>query len=289
MDIIAAEIHRVKLNEEDSAIETSHEFIKFQDEGESIGAIALTHNENIVLACTKYGVTTANFETKNFNYILKYPKHHLQLRSNDGIIDPWGHLWIGTMNDFHVGSVKPEGSLYRINCHDLSITEMLTECSIPNGLAFSSRGNKLFWTDSLTFTIWEFDYNHVTNTLSNRKEFINTNKLSELQKIKSPEPDGFTMNGKDEIYSTIYSLSKLLHFNSQGEIIEKFLIPAKNVTCATFGGRARTSLYITSAQIELNNLKGVNDKEGDLGGYLFKISCPQETCGVDKNIWGGKV
>lgn len=32
-----------------------------------------------------------------------------RLRSNDGAIDPEGRFWIGTMNDFCVGTPKPEG------------------------------------------------------------------------------------------------------------------------------------------------------------------------------------
>jgi hypothetical protein len=34
-----------------------------------------------------------------------------RLRSNDGAADPQGRFWIGTMNDFWVGSPKPEGEL----------------------------------------------------------------------------------------------------------------------------------------------------------------------------------
>lgn len=32
-----------------------------------------------------------------------------RLRSNDGNIDSKGRLWIGVMNDFHVGDPQPEG------------------------------------------------------------------------------------------------------------------------------------------------------------------------------------
>ncbi|GEQ71465.1 hypothetical protein JCM33374_g5149 [Metschnikowia sp. JCM 33374] len=143
VDIISAEVHRVSL-EDDSKLAETHETLKFAQPGESVGAVLLTKDPDTVLVCAKYGVARANFATQEFSYLLKYPlspESASKLRSNDGIIDPWGNLWIGLMNDFPTvkaqGKVEPDGLLYRISATDLSVKVMVEDALIPNGLAFS--------------------------------------------------------------------------------------------------------------------------------------------------------
>ena len=78
VDIIAAEIHRVCLKNP----EASHEVIKVSEPSESIGAIALTSNPDVLVACAKYGVGYANFQTGKFEYFLKYPHETIKSDSN---------------------------------------------------------------------------------------------------------------------------------------------------------------------------------------------------------------
>ncbi|KAK7679528.1 hypothetical protein QCA50_017429 [Cerrena zonata] len=280
VDIIRGEVHRVKLSrEEEEEIEKSHEVLKFEDGQESIGAIGLTNDDNIVIICAKYGICKGNFKKGEIEYIVEY--NHTQeqkkrLRSNDGIIDPWGHLWIGVMTDFPVAEqegVKPEGRLYRINCHDLTIETMVQDCFISNGLNFSFNGKKFYWTDSLTYKIWSFDYDYISNTLSNKQEFIN---MKTIETGESPEPDGLTIDKNDEIYSAIFSAGKIVHLNQQAEITEIFKLPTPKITCVTIGGSKNNQLFITSA------------KDGSLGGYLYKIQLNKSLNGKIKFVWGGK-
>lgn len=293
VDIIQAEVHRVSLSEEsEHHYERTHEVIKVPGSGESVGAIGLTSDDNIVIICAKYGVAKGNFTTGEVEYILKYnhtPEQAHRLRSNDGIIDPWGHLWIGVMNDFPITAaegVKPEGILYRVNCHDLSVTTMVTDVLISNGLAFSDDGKQLWWTDSLTHTIWQFDYDVVSNKLSNRRPFIETKKA--LPDFDSPEPDGLTTNTHDDIYSAVFGTSQVVHFDSKGQIVEKFDIPAKRPTCVIIG---KGRLFVTTAHEHHEDWSATidkNDLSGDLGGFLYQIKV-EGLEGKVKNVWGGQV
>lgn len=77
------------------------------DLGESIGALFLTKDVNIVMVCTKYGVAKGDFHAKPIDFVFKYPEDvalAARVRSNDGICDPWGNIWIGVMNDFPVAA-----------------------------------------------------------------------------------------------------------------------------------------------------------------------------------------
>ncbi|CAI5759468.1 unnamed protein product [Candida verbasci] len=285
VDIIQGQINRVFLDNL-SFIES----IKWDKSGESIGAITLTNDENIYLACSKSGLAYANFKIKKLTYFFKYPDSDFRLRSNDGIIDPFGNLWIGLMTDFDLsakeGGIKPEGKLYRIT-PDLKIDLMISDSLISNGLAFNSKGTEFYWTDSLTYTIWKFDYDVKSNKLSNKRPFFQS-KLH-FKEFESPEPDGLCITNGDEIYTTVFSTSTVVHLSKNGDILEKFEIDAKRVTCVTIGDN---SLYVTTGNLKLDDFKAEidsNDKSGDLGGFLFKIETGKPLNGQRKAIWGGKV
>lgn len=294
VDIINAEVHRVNLSRD--LVET-HEVLKFDDPAESIGAIGLTSDDNVIIICCKYGIAKGNFKTGALTYILEFNHNEEQryrLRSNDGIIDPWGHLWIGVMTDFPVtrkegGVKKPEGKLYRVDCHDLTIEEMISSSFISNGLNFSASGKKFYWTDSLTYKIWEFDYDYISNKLYNKKAFIDFKKL--FPGVDSPEPDGLAIDKNDEIYSTVFHTGQLLHFNNKGEVVEVFKLPCLRPTCVTIGGKNNNELFITSAHEDVmdpSKTIDADNKSGDLGGFLFRIKLDRNLNGKIKFVWGGK-
>ncbi|EMG45873.1 CGR1 Cell growth-regulated gene 1 protein [Candida maltosa Xu316] len=284
VDIIVGEVHRVQLDTE------THDSLKWDSQEESIGAIGLTTDPTILLVCGKYGIGYANFNTHKIEYFFKYPhENSARLRSNDGIVDPWGNLWIGVMTDFPYGDVQKEGKLYRIT-PDLKIDTMVDGAFIPNGLAFNERGDEFYWTDSLTYTIWKFDYDHETNTLSNRREFINLKDF--YPDCESPEPDGFVMTNNGEIYTCVFSTSTILHVDNQGKEVERIKLPAKRITCATIGGEKGDELFVTTAHLEHDNLQAVvdvSDTSSDLGGFIFRLKTGTDLNGQKKNIWGGKV
>ncbi|ODV78974.1 Gluconolactonase putatively [Suhomyces tanzawaensis NRRL Y-17324] len=287
VDIIAGEVHRVFLSQEGSH---HHQVLKHHDPQESVGAIALTSNDNVVLVCGKYGVAKGDFSTGQIEaYFFKYPHDGTRLRSNDGIVDPWGHLWIGVMTDFPFEPVKPEGRLYRINCHDLTIDTMIEDTRISNGLSFSANGKHLFWTDSLTFTVWQYDYDYITNTLSNKRPFLATTALFEGANV--PEPDGLCMDKQGHVYLAMFNGSCVVHVDERGQLVEKIGLPALRITSVTVGGKNSDELYITTAHAKLADAGAVidaADTSGDLGGFLFKYTCGRRLNGQIKNTWGGR-
>lgn len=199
------------------------------------------------------------------------------------------------MTDFPVSvienGVKQEGKLYRVNCHDLTIETMIDSCFISNGLNFSHNGKKFYWTDSLTHTIWSFDYDYISNKLYNKQPFIEAKKIECLKNFESPEPDGLSIDKNDEIYSAVFSTSKILHFNNDGEVIEIFNIPAERPTCVTIGGKNNDELFITTANekhVDSNHNIDSGDLSGDLGGFLFRIKLNKNLNGKIKSVWGGK-
>lgn len=327
VDIIQAEVHRVFLdnietdpNSNSSNSSSCHEILKWDSSDESIGAICLTNNPNKLIICSKYGIAYGDFSNFTIEYFFKYPhtnniKEKLRLRSNDGIIDPWGNLWIGIMNDFSIGEnegIQPEGKLYRISIdhnnnnnnnnnnhdHDQLICDVMIENSlILNGLCFNNKGDEFYWTDSLTFKIWKFNYDKLTNKLINKSIFIDLKQF--YPNIEQPEPDGLIMTNNGEIYTCVFNSGTILHVDNQGKEIERINIPANRPTCITFGnGEKNNEMFITTGHLQLNDKNviidnNINDNDDnnddDLGGFLFKLKFDKNLNGQKKNIWGGKV
>lgn len=291
VDIISAEAHRVRLDDEN--LEHHHQVILLEDPKESIGAICLTKNDDVILMCCKYGVRTGNFVTGETKSLVDYnhsSEQKARLRSNDGIIDPQGNLWIGVMSDFTAGGVVPEGFLYRIDHKDLSIKVMVEGARIPNGLAFSGDAKRFYWTDSLTFTLWQFDYDPETATLSNRKACVEYKTL--LPELKEPAPDGLAMTDDGYIYQAVFSGSQVLKVTPDAKIHERYTLPASSVTSAGVGGKNDDILFITTATLdheENPNRPDATDKTGDLGGYLYQIRLDNKLKREAKYVWGGEV
>ncbi|CAD1811302.1 rRNA-processing protein [Candida parapsilosis] len=288
IDIIQGEVHRLSLDDLNQ-----HQVLKWSDSKESIGFIALTKKEDVVLVAAKSGLALGDFNKGTLTYFFKYPFTELEkirLRSNDGIIDPWGNLWIGVMTDFPISAkegVQPEGKLFRITS-DLEIDVMLENTKISNGMAFNDDGNEVYWTDSLNFTIYKFNYDHKTNKLTNKTAFIETKKVYPDE--NDPEPDGLVRTVNGDIYSAVFSTSTILHVNDKGQMLEKIKIPAKRCTCVTMGGPDDDDLYVTTGHLKLDDFDAkidADDMFGDLGGFLFKLKVGQR--GQKKNIWGGNV
>ncbi|CAH6723172.1 uncharacterized protein CLIB1444_13S01948 [[Candida] jaroonii] len=262
VDIRLAQLHRYKLDS------SKHEVLELP-EGESMGTMGFTSDNDVYLIGTKNGISRANFNTKEITFLKEYPTDNAKLRSNEGKVDPWGNMIIGTMCDFpYEHNMEPIGTLYRINSSlDMEILE--TDCFVPNGLGFNAEKTKFFWVDSETNTIFQYDYDPQTHEFSNKQPFF------KLVQFCEGAPDGMFLSTKEEFWVATFGGSCVLRINMKGELVQKFNIPAKQVTCMTIGGGY---LWINTCLIGSTDLKNKAEltTEGDLGGYLFKYKLDED-------------
>jgi sugar lactone lactonase YvrE len=67
-----------------------------------------------ILAGGKSGIYILERQTGKYKLLKRFydsEENDERLRSNDGNVDPQGRFWIGTMNDFWVGTPQAEGEL----------------------------------------------------------------------------------------------------------------------------------------------------------------------------------
>ncbi|CDR37499.1 CYFA0S01e11254g1_1 [Cyberlindnera fabianii] len=275
VDIIGGKVHRVKLpltsadeytEEENANVRESHE--EFDIPNEYIGVIYLTNDDDVVYLGGKSGIAKYTFSTKEFEYKWLYPQAE-KLRSNDGNADPSGrYIFQGVMGTFEYGPIE-EGKLLRIDTKTDEVTVALPNVLISNGINWSKDGKTVTFTSSLDFTIYEFDYED--GELKNKRPFI---KIKDsYPDAESPEPDGHALTEDGHLFTAVWSTNSVAHFNADGKLVEKFSFPASRISACSFGGKDMDELFITSANLHLDEPDKLGLNPEDLGGSLFRIKC----------------
>lgn len=267
VDIIGKKVHSVQLGKEE---ETHKEY----QLDEYAGVIYLTTNEDIILVGLEKGISELNLVTGEVKSKFTYPAND-KLRSNDGNIDPNGNIWQGLMGNFEHGPIK-DGKVLRIN--EKEITEEISPILIPNGINWSKDGEYCFFTSSLEFKIFKFKFNKELSKLESKQVFIDFKEL--LPEIESPEPDGFAMSEDGDIYTAVWSSSCVFHFNSDGELIEKFHFPAQRISAVAFGGPDLNEMFVTSGNLQLEDVTKLNENPQDLGGSIFRVKLDSSVKGL---------
>ena len=130
-------------------------------------------SKNEIALVSNNGVNKFNFQSKKYERIINVEDDILTNRSNDGASDARGRLWFGTMqNNFNQdGSAKSlnakSGSLYCLSDNKVNIVE--TNLGIPNTFVWSPDNTKMYFTDTLTGWISEFEYQHDDGLINNSK------------------------------------------------------------------------------------------------------------------------
>lgn len=205
--------------------------------------------------------------TGNIELIKDFGKDHPEHFLNDGKCDPFGRFWIGS---YHSEIEKNTGILYSLE-QDLSVKKRLENIILSNGLVWSLDHEKFYYIDSLTKSIYVFDYDMDSGDIFNQKVLKKIEGEIEL-------PDGMTIDTEGFLWVAIFNSGKVQRVDPySGETVFEVLIPgAKQVTSCTFGGNDFDELYITTAK-ELGGPYGIPPDELGLqnnAGGLFKIKLP---------------
>lgn len=197
------------------------------------GTVVPLHNGNMMVAMEN-GVFEWNRETKALAFFAENPEQETGSRYNDGKCDSSGRFWVGTYADG-----KKQCALYRIN-GDGKVQKMLDDVICSNGIAWSIDKTKMYYIDTPTRVVQQFDYNDSTGEISNGKVII-----------RFPEgvgsPDGSTLDSEGMLWIAHWGGACVSRWNPEtGEMIGKVEVPTREVTSVAFGGDELETLYITT-------------------------------------------
>ncbi|QEM11986.1 SMP-30/gluconolactonase/LRE family protein [Mucilaginibacter rubeus] len=215
---------------------------KVFDVGRRIGTVVPV-TKDTVLTALEDGLATVNLENGAVDYILNTEIHkEHNKRFNDGKCDPHGRFWVGTLSMDGVSNVS---SLYSVD-NGLDLKEQVSQVSISNGIAWNADGSKMYYIDTPTGEIVQYDFDSKHGNISNRKLIL---KIAE----ENGYPDGMTIDSEGLLWVALWDGFGVIRVDpSTGNILQKINIPAPKVTSCAFGGPNLDQLYITSASVEMS-------------------------------------
>jgi sugar lactone lactonase YvrE len=163
-------------------------------------------------------------------------------RFNDGACDPAGRLWTGTLrydgapHRASLWCVTPEGRVERA----------LAGLSLSNGLAWAPDGCTLWHIDTPTRGIDAYEADPATGRLGRRR------RLVEIEP-GAGDPDGMALDADGCLWVALWDGAAVHRYTPDGRRDRRIELPVSRPTSCAFGGRDRTTLFVTSARYGLDD------------------------------------
>ena len=197
--------------------------------------------------------------------IVEVEPHTPGNRLHDGVVDPSGRLWFGTMDN---GEKAKSGAFYCFADGEVRHTG-LDGIAITNGPAVSPDGRILYFVDTLKGTLEAADI-HDDGTLGERRPFARIDP-------KHGHPDGPTIDSEGCVWISLYAGWEARRYSPAGELVQSVRFPVANVTKIAFGGDDLRTTYATTARQMLKPDEIARQPQiGDL--FEFRADVPGVPC-----------
>ena len=202
--------------------------------GHTVSAIALRKSGGYIVA-TRSGFGTVD-DDGAFELVAGVETDLPQNRMNDGKCDPAGRFWAGTMSETDDPGA---GSLYRLNL-DRTVTKVLSDVTISNGLGWSPDKTVMYYVDSLAHGLDALDFSLDSGAATERRRLADIPGELGL-------PDGIAVDEQGYIWVALHAGGAVHRYSPEGELDSRIEIPVALVTSCAFGGPDYHDLYITTA------------------------------------------
>ena len=224
--------------------------------GQIIGSMALRAAGGGIVAL-KEGIFTLDFDSGNVELLASARHINPRAQMNDGKVDRRGRFVVGS-GDSDLRNCQPYGSLYSLHANG-SLHELDREIAISNGPCWSPDDKTLYFSDSLPYRIYAYDYDIDSGKVANRRLFADTRELGGI-------PDGATVDTDGLMWMAICEGAKVVAFRPDGKVERTIDMPVKLPASVMFGGTHLDELYVTTIDPRLLG------REPDGGGDLFVIT-----------------
>ncbi len=161
-------------------------------------------------------------------------------RSNDGRADPWGGFWIGTMGKF---GEEAAGAIYRY--YKGEVRQLYPGITIPNAISFSPDGTCAYYTDTKTRIVMRQDLSEPDGWPKGDPEPWIDLAADGLN------PDGAVVDAQGNFWNAHWGAARVACYDPRGHFQYAVEIGADQASCPAFGGPDLTTLYCTSAAVDI--------------------------------------
>lgn len=202
---------------------------------------------------------------------VEHPQHGM--RFNDGRCDRQGRFWAGSMlMDMQQGAHV--GALYRVDGEG-QLHQQLKDMIVPNGLAFSPDGTRMYLSDSHPNVqkIWSFDYDIDSGTPHNQRLFVDMRAFP-------GRPDGAAIDADGCYWICGNDAGQIHRFTPDGRLDRSLNVPVKKPAMCAFGGANLDTLFVTSIRPAGSDLS-----DQPLAGGVFALRPGVQ--GLEEPAWRG--
>ena len=160
--------------------------------------------------------------------------HGADMRLNDGVCDPAGRFWVGSLE---LGYTPGRGVLYRF---DGALEPVLDDITISNGIGWSADGTRMYYVDTMAYGIDVLDFDVATGAVADRRRFATIER-------GVGAPDGLAVDDEGCIWLALWGGSAIRRYDPSGRLDRTVPVPAKNPTACAFAGERGDLLVVTSA------------------------------------------
>lgn len=217
------------------------------------GSLALLDDGAILLALSD-GLFRFDPQTADLTTILSIGKREHGRRLNDGKGAPDGAFVFGSVDLVTPEGQMPDGALYRL-CPDGHLQHLLTGLRASNGLAWTSRGDLMFHSDSIAARLSIHAYPPEPNAAPSALKTLRID-------AKAGRPDGGACDLAGKYWSAGVSAGCLNVFDSDLTLVARHALPCVRPSMPCFGGADMQDLFITS----------LTDTHG--GGGVYRLRVP---------------
>jgi sugar lactone lactonase YvrE len=164
-----------------------------------------------------------------------------------------------------MNETEPAGSLYSFD--GKTITKLLGEITISNGMTWSPDHKTFYYIDTPTREVKAFDTDLETGAIANPRVAVSV-------PASLGWPDGMTSDTRGNLWIAMWGGAQVTIWNpNTGRLLEQIPVPELNASSCVFGGRHLDELHVTSAR------KGLDEaalRRYPLTGGLFRIKTKAE-------------
>ncbi len=214
---------------------------------------AVTDAEGNIVEAEKSGLykIDPNTDEKTFiAHVLPYEK----MRYNHLTLDSKGRILVDVMGDEE--RCAGMGGLYSV--HNGEHKVLISGTTVANGVVLNDDETKLYFTDTVTKTVQQYDYDIETGKVSNGKTIIT------MPENEPGKPDGLMLGKNNSLWIAEWDSGKISKWDiASGELLLQIGFPSAHVTSSCVGGENDEYIYVATAKRELT------DKEPS--GGIFRI------------------
>jgi L-arabinonolactonase len=221
-----------------------------------IGSMALREGGGAVVAL-KDGVHALDLDSGATSPIA-LPTQAPRVQFNDGKVDRRGRFVVGS-GDSDLKDTQYVGTLYSLGA-DGKLTALDQGIAIANGPCWSPDDKTFYFSDSLPYSVFAFDYDVETGAVAGKRLFADTRELGGI-------PDGATADSDGLIWMAICEGAKVVAFRPDGKVERIVPMPVKLPASVMFGGPDLDLLYVTTID---PSLLGRPPEEGAGGMFVIE-------------------